>query len=101
MDSRTQTLPVQFSDGKTFHVQATIISAEEDVASTLLSFDGIAEAITEIATSVVQAIAKAKPHKANVEFGIEAAVESGKLTAVLLKGTGSASLKISLEWGRE
>jgi hypothetical protein len=45
------------------------------------------------------ALKKVKPKKASVEFGLEVAVESGKLTTLLVKGTGTANLKIALEWG--
>jgi len=33
-----------------------------------------------------------------VEFGLEVALESGQLTAVLVKGSAKANLKITLEW---
>ena len=31
--------------------------------------------------------------------GVQVGIESGKLTALLVKGTGNANLKITLEWG--
>jgi hypothetical protein len=42
---------------------------------------------------------KVKPKKASVEFGLEVAVESGKLTTLLVKGASTANLKITLERG--
>lgn len=33
-----------------------------------------------------------------MEFGLEVALESGQLTAVLVKGSAKANLKITLEW---
>ena len=42
---------------------------------------------------------KVKPRAASVEFGLEIGIESGQLTALLVKGTGTANLKITLEWG--
>jgi hypothetical protein len=39
-----------------------------------------------------------KPHKASVEFGLEVALEAGQLTALLVKGSGTSNLKITLEW---
>jgi Trypsin-co-occurring domain 1 len=33
-----------------------------------------------------------------VEFGIDVGIESGKLTALICKGSGNASLKITLEF---
>ena len=46
-----------------------------------------------------EALARVKPDHATVEFGVDASVEAGGLTALIVKGTGSATLKITLEWG--
>jgi hypothetical protein len=34
-------------------------------------------------------------------LGLEVGLESGNLTALLVKGTGTANLKLILEWGGE
>ncbi len=44
------------------------------------------------------ALARVKPTKASVELGLEIGVEAGQLTALLVKGTGKANLKITLQW---
>jgi hypothetical protein len=56
-------------------------------------------AITSLSRVLKDAIDDAKPTGASVEFGIEVGVDSGKLTALLVKGTGKANLKITLSWG--
>ena len=33
-------------------------------------------------------------------LGIEVAVESGQLTALIVKGSGKANLEITMEWGK-
>ncbi|WP_264308818.1 CU044_2847 family protein [Nodosilinea nodulosa] len=45
-------------------------------------------------------IQNARPKKATVKFGMELAIESGQLTAVIVKGSGKANLEITLEWER-
>jgi hypothetical protein len=69
------------------------------VAFALPSFKEVTDAIEGIAESVVCTLQKVKPRKACVEFGIEVALESGQLTALLVKGSGTSNLKITLEWG--
>jgi len=44
------------------------------------------------------ALARVKPDKAIVEFGVDVAVEGGGLTALLVKGKGTATLTVTLEW---
>ena len=38
------------------------------------------------------------PTRASVEFGVEVAVDAGKLTALLVNGNTTGSLKVTLEW---
>jgi Trypsin-co-occurring domain 1 len=41
-----------------------------------------------------------QPDKISVKVGIEVAVESGQLTALIVKGSGKANLEITMEWGK-
>ena len=99
MKSRQEIVPVQFANGAKMHVEATVLGGEEDVAFDLLSFQEVAETIENMAGAITAVLQKVKPQKASVEFGLELAVESGKLTTLLVKGSGTANLKVSLEWG--
>ncbi|MBL8254399.1 MAG: CU044_2847 family protein [Candidatus Competibacter sp.] len=99
MPTKQALIPVTLANGARIRVAATMLGGEEDVAIKLLSFDEIADTIEGIAGSLNAALQKVKPKKASVEFGLEVAVESGALTALLVKGTGTATLKITLEWG--
>jgi hypothetical protein len=100
METRTEIIKAELANGAIVHIQATALGGEEEVAFTLPSFKEVTDAIEGIAESVVTALQKVKkPKKANVEFGLEVALESGQLTALLVKGSGTANLKIMLEWG--
>ncbi len=43
-------------------------------------------------------VQEAKPDKASIKFGLEVTLESGKLTTLLVKGSGKGNLEITLEW---
>jgi hypothetical protein len=94
---RSQAIPVLLN-GTTIQVEATV-QGEEDVLAGMPSFDTVTKAIEEIARAIDGTLAKVKPSKASVELGVDIALESGILTALIVKGTGNASLKITLEWG--
>src|ERR1700730_6363349 len=98
METRTEIIKAELTNGTIIHIQATTLGGEEEVAFTLPSFKEITHAIEGIAESVVTSLQKIKPKKATVEFGLEIALESGQLTALLVKGTGTSNLKITLEW---
>ncbi len=99
MPTRQELVPVKLANGTQIRVAATMLGGEEDVAFKLLSFDEVTNTIEGIAGSLNAALQKVKPKKASVEFGLEVAVESGKLTSLLVNSSGTATLKITLEWG--
>ena len=99
MTTRQELIPVTLANGAKIRVAATVLGGEEDVAFKLLSFEEVTKTIEGIADSLQPALQKVKPKKASVEFGLEVAVESGKLTSLLVNGSGTATLKITLEWG--
>lgn len=75
------------------------VSAIEGIPEPL-SIDSVREAIQGLSHVVHEALVAVKPDKATVEFGLEVGLESGKLTALWVKGTGKANLKITLTWGK-
>ena len=101
MYTRTDFIPVQLEDGSSIRIQATVLGGEEDVAAIdkLIPFEAVTSSIEAISRAISITIQKVKPKKASVEFGIEVGVESGQLHALLVKGTTSGNLKITLEWG--
>jgi hypothetical protein len=101
MQARTQIVPVQLPNGQIIQVDTTVLGGEEDVAFSIFTFDGVTEVLEGISAAIVGTLEKVKPRKATIEFGLEVAVESGKLTALLVKGAGKGSLKIALEWSGE
>jgi hypothetical protein len=74
---------------------------EEGVANVLPSFSDLVPTIVAVASQLRAALENAAPTKASVEFGLELAVDSGKLTALIVKGTAKANLKITLSWERK
>jgi len=100
MELNIEPVKAKLKSGRIIQVEARTTGEEEDVASAaILSFDEVTGAVEEISEAMVGTLQKIKPQKASIEFGLEVAVESGKLTAMLVKGSGTASLKVKLEWG--
>jgi hypothetical protein len=69
------------------------------LAPTLERWSQITATLGKIAAGLGTAIAKAKPTKASVELGLELGLESGALVTLIARGTGTANLKVTLEWG--
>lgn len=101
MESRTEVVPVQINDNVQVMVEATVIGSEEDVAIDIRPFREVTDAIEAIAGAVVQTLENVKPDKASVEFSIEIAVQSGKLTTLIVQGSSKGNMKITLEWSKK
>jgi hypothetical protein len=100
-EQQTQIIPVELANGTVIHVQATLLGGEEQVSVHLPSFDEVGHAVEGIAHTLVTSLERVKPRKTSVELGVAIALESGKLTALLVQGSSTANLKITLEWGGE
>jgi hypothetical protein len=98
-DERTEAIPVRLPNGAVVKIETTPDDGREDVAFEIFSFDQIAEVLEGVTEAIKGAIEKVKPKKTAVKFGIEVGIESGKLTAMIVKGSGKGNLEISMEWG--
>lgn len=101
MATTTEIVKAELPNGAYIHIETTILGGEEDVAFTLPTFKEVTDVIEGIAESVATSLEKVKPQKATVEFGLEVALEAGRLTAMLVKGSSTVNLKITLEWERQ
>ena len=96
---QTVRFPVQLPNGATIKIETAQIGGHKDVASlNIKPLLEISEAIEGIVQAVSAPIQKVKPKKATIKFGLELAMESGQLAAIIVKGTGKANLEITLEW---
>jgi Trypsin-co-occurring domain 1 len=100
-DAATQIVPVVLSNGVRLHIEARPLGAggRQEVGILDASpFKDLTDSIEMIASEIGGALKKIAPQKGSVEFGVEVGIESGKLTALICKGSGTANLKITLEW---
>jgi hypothetical protein len=95
---KARVLKAKLENGTTISIQTSMVRGEEDVASKLYSFQEVTKTIEGIAESLMVTLNKVRPQSADVEFGLEVGAESGQLMALLVKGTGTAHLKITLQW---
>jgi len=96
-ESRSETVPVQLPNGEIVKVEVTN-TGREDVSFDPKQFQPVADEIEGVVQMIAAPIQKVRPKKATVKFGMELAIESGQLTAIIVKGSGKANLEITLEW---
>lgn len=96
----TKMVNVRLDDGTTFYIQAKNLDEEEDVSIMSGSFEKVAKAIEGLAKRFTTIWKAVEPNRASVEFNVEFVWESGSLTAMFVDSSTSASMKITLEWGK-
>ncbi|BAY32473.1 hypothetical protein NIES2107_43620 [Nostoc carneum NIES-2107] len=99
MEAQTKVISVQLSDGTNVRVEATLIG-ERKLTIPTRPFKEVTIAIESLSRDIAEVIQKVNPDKASVKFGVEISLESGKLSPILVKGTSTANLEITLEWGK-
>ena len=103
MADKTKILPFQLSDGTIVNVEVTPIGEQPVSAETKIfqKATGIIKSIAEDVTGTLKDISETvKPDKFSVKLGLQIGVEAGELTALIVKGTGTANLEITMEWGK-
>jgi hypothetical protein len=85
--------------GFTFYADVAQAGGAQPVGlDDVLSFDGVRDTVAAIATQLTQVWERVKPAEASVEFGLALTAKPGRLTGLLVDGSGSASLKVKLTW---
>ena len=96
-----QIVPISLGQGVKIKAEVTNLGGPSKAgALDALPFKDFTKALEKIAGSLVDSLRASSPDKASVELGIEIGLESGQLTALLVKGTGTANLKVTLEWSK-
>ncbi|NET26785.1 CU044_2847 family protein [Okeania sp. SIO1I7] len=97
-EERRETIPVELPNGAIVGVEVPQVRGRQDVASSILSFKPVTDALEGITEAIATSLEKAKPTKATVKLGMEISLESGKLTTAIVKGSSKGNLEITLEW---
>ncbi|MEH2272661.1 MAG: CU044_2847 family protein [Nostoc sp.] len=99
----TEIVKVQLPNNKEVQFEVTRpLDGKQDISATnqILPFDEITDAIEGMVEAIKDTLSRAQPQKASIKFGVKVGFESGKLTALIVKGSSEANLEITLEWSQ-
>ncbi|MEU2117566.1 CU044_2847 family protein [Streptomyces sp. NPDC016459] len=72
----------------------------EGLGGRLPDLSAVTEALSSFAGQIGDALHRAAPDRATVEFGCQLGLDAGRLTALVVQGSANASLRVTLEWER-
>lgn len=96
----TKLVPVELANGEQIWARVSVDGPSNVSASGLLRLDQeeLRSTIRSVGDTLWDAVTPLKPDEVAIEFGIELALKSGKLTSLLAEASGAASVKVSLTW---
>ncbi|MFI8519861.1 CU044_2847 family protein [Streptomyces sp. NPDC085481] len=98
----TEIAKVGLADG-VLYVEAERLGPEQDlegIGDRMPDLSGVTAALSSFAGQLGDALHRAAPDRATVEFGCQLGLDSGKLTALVVQGSASANLRVTLEWAK-
>jgi hypothetical protein len=88
-------------DGTRLYIEAVADGGEQQVSNEVVeSLQTALDSIKAIGHRVAEAAKAIEPDRFSVQLGFSFKLEQGTLVAMLVKGSGSASLTVKLEWDR-
>ncbi|MEF9880945.1 CU044_2847 family protein [Streptomyces sp. P9-A4] len=94
---------VDLGDGTLF-VEARRIGPDaelEGIGGRTPDLSAVTRALSSFAAQIGDALHQAAPDRATVEFGCQLGVDAGVLTALVVQGSATASLRVTLEWVKQ
>jgi len=92
---------VALPDGKLMQIEISGGTGYQEVGATDgFNFEDVTRVLESLGASLDASLARMKPTKASIEFGMGVALESGKLTTLICQGKTNANFTVRLEWGK-
>ncbi len=95
---------VKLDDNTTILVEVTTNSNEDgrgrNISDTKIEaeYEKFSVAVEKVAEQTLKPLKKLEAKKVSLKMGLAFGLESGSLTAMLVKGTGNANIEVTIEW---
>ncbi len=93
-DDNLQIVPAKLDDDSIIYIEARLLNEREKIGKSILDFGDFSNQIKKVISNLTGNLDSPLIDTVEVEFGVEIALESGKLSALFVKGSGKANMKI-------
>jgi len=96
----TKPITVKLDDNTTIQFESTVPRGEQNISDRkmVMEYEKFSMSVEKIASQTIEPLKKLKAKKVTLKMGLALGLESGGLTAMLVKGTGKANMEVTIEW---
>lgn len=91
------TINVHLEDGTIIQVES-IRPVRQQVSTSSKSLSKVMKMVSSLAKEMKSSFELTNSKKTTIEIGMDITLESGELTALIVKGASTANFKITIEW---
>jgi len=99
-NERTKPITVKLDDKTTIQFETTLQRGEKDISDEkiIMEYEKFSMSVEKIASKTLEPLKKLNAKKVTLKMGLSLGLESGAITAMLVKGTGNANMEVTIEW---
>jgi len=96
----TKPVSVKLDDNTTIQFETSAPRGEKNISDNqiILEYEKFSLSVEKIASQTLAPLKKLEAKKVTLKMGLTLGIESGNLTAMIVKGTGNANMEVTIEW---
>ena len=97
---RTKPITVKLDEQTTIQFESTMPRGEQNISDKKIEMEykNFSKSVEKIASQTIEPLKKLQAKKITLKMGLALGIESGGLTAMIVKGTGKANIEVTIEW---
>lgn len=99
-NSRYTHIPLKLDDNTIVKFESSDSSREKDISNqrAIIEYEKFSLIIEKVARQTLEPLKKINAKKITLKMGVSLGVESGGITALIVKGIGNANIEVTIEW---
>ena len=99
-NERTKPITVKLDDNTTIQFETAVQGGEQNISDKkmVMEYEKFSLSVEKIASQTIEPLKRLKAKKVTLKMGLALGLESGGLTAMIVKGSGKANMEVTIEW---
>lgn len=99
-NEQTKPVSVKLDENTTVQFETSVQRGEQNISDKKMhmEYEKFSLSVEKIASQTIEPLKKLQAKKVTLKMGLALGLESGGLTAMIVKGTGKANMEVTIEW---